>query len=77
MAKKTVYVEYSGGLDHEKDDKIEKVAKAFAGRSGGSGFYFPTMTRDLQFTFKDEKKAKAFAASVQKTFKTKTKVAVG
>lgn len=74
MTKKRVCVEYVGGLDHEKDEKIEKVAKTFEGKNGGSGFFFPNMTRDLEYAFKDEKKAKAFAARVRKAFKVKAVV---
>jgi hypothetical protein len=32
------------------------------------------MTRDLEYAFKDEKKAKAFAARVRKAFKVKAVV---
>lgn len=74
MAKKRVHVEYVGGLSHEKDENIEKMAKTFGGKDGGSGFFFPNMTRDLEYAFKDEKKAKAFAARVRKAFKVKASV---
>jgi hypothetical protein len=71
MAKKKVVVEYTGGLDHGRDEKIDKEAKTFKGSFGGSGFFFPNMTRDLEYAFKDERKAKAFAARVRKAFKVK------
>lgn len=74
MAKKRVTVEYVGGLDRQMDEKIDKAANNFEGKNGGSGFFFPNMTRDLEYAFKDEKKAKAFAARVRKAFKVKAVV---
>ena len=72
--KKEVYVEYQGELDHDKDYKMDAEAKNFEGKFGGSGYFFPNMTRDRHYSFKDEKKAKAFAARVRRAFKAKASV---
>jgi hypothetical protein len=67
MSKKgwLVEVEYEhAGVDLKIDGDLENEAKKRKGRHGGSGYYFPSSTRDISFIFKDEKGALNFRAWV-------------
>lgn len=61
----SVVAEYSG-CDRVEDKKIEKLAKKYKGTFLGSGYCFPTGTRDMEFGFKGAELANKFRHDLTK-----------
>jgi len=61
-----VYVYYQGHPDYGLDGDLRKLAAKHGGKSGGSGYLFPTQTRDIDFYFKDVKNRSKFGLALKK-----------
>ena len=60
-----VNVSYQTPDWRDYDRRLTLLAKLKHGKSSGSGMYLPTMTRDMDFDFKEKGDAEAFAESVR------------
>lgn len=64
-----VIVMYGGGMDGDLDSELKVIASKCEGKSVGSGCcLFGNYTRDVQFEFQSEEKARSFEAEVEQRY---------